>query len=169
MKEKVLLPPMGGWGVRVYSVSSDTSGKHKRMRAVLDTNEEEKRRTSSQVGILQNRIARQVEQFDKREKQLQSRIAALEAEKRKKVKEEAAMRCLLEQAGLGSGEDLDLLVEAVVRSLEQKVEGDENDAEVKEKEVLEKKLKEGEAAVACFAALMNMAAVVKKMTKKKED
>ena len=30
MKENALLPPMGGWGVRVYSVWmwSDTSGKH---------------------------------------------------------------------------------------------------------------------------------------------
>ena len=53
--------------------------------------------------------------------------------------------------------------------LEQEVEGEENDAEVKEKEVLEKKLKEGEAAVACVAALMNMTAVVKKMIQKKED
>ena len=143
MKENALLPPMGGWGVRVYSVWmwSDTSGKHKRMRAVLDTNEEEKRRISREVEILQNRSERQVEQFDKREKQLRSCIATLEAETRKKVKEAAAMRSLLEQEGVACGEDLNLVVEAVVSSLEPEVEGEDNGkqsikgAEVKGKEV----------------------------------
>ena len=113
---------------------------------------------------MQNSLARQEEQFAESEKELQSCIAALEAEKRKKVKEAAAMRSLLEQAGLGSGEELDLLVEGVVRSLEQEVEGEENDAEVKEN-----KSKEGEAAVACVAALMNVTAAVEKMMKKKQD
>ena len=141
MKENALLPPMGGWGVRVYSVWSDTRGKHKWMRAVLDTNEEEKRRISREVEILQNRSERQVEQFDKREKQLRSCIATLEAETRKKVKEAAAMRSLLEQEGVACGEDLNLVVEAVVSSLEPEVEGEDNGkqsikgAEVKGKEV----------------------------------
>jgi len=163
---------------RPLNNSGSTNSEEKRMRVTLDNTEAENRsmrerlqkvRTSPQLAILHNRLASQEEQFAEREKQLLARIAALEADKRKKVKEAAAMRSLLEQAGLGSGEELDLLVEGVVRSLEQEVEGEENDAEVKEKEVLENKSKEGEAAVACVAALMNVTAVVKKMMKKKQD
>ena len=163
---------------RPLSDSGSTNSEEKRMRVTLDNTEAENRsmrerlqkvRTSPQLAILHNRLASQEEQFAEREKQLLARIAALEADKRKKVKEAAAMRSLLEQAGLGSGEELDLLVEGVVRSLEQEVEGEENDAEVKEKEVLENKSKEGEAAVACVAALMNVTAAVEKMMKKKQD
>ena len=96
---------------RPHSDSGSTNSEEKRMRVTLDNTEAENRsmrerlqkvRTSPQLAILHNSLASQEEQFAEREKQLLARIAALEADKRKKVKEAAAMRSLLEQTDLAA-------------------------------------------------------------------
>ena len=78
---------------RPLSDSGSTNSEEKRMRVTLDNTEAENRsmrerlqkvRTSPQLAILHNRLASQEEQFAEREKQLLARIAALEADKRKK-------------------------------------------------------------------------------------
>ena len=89
----------------------------KRMKAALDKSAEEnikfekdllELRRNPQLGILQQMVAH-----------LQSQNANLEAERREKMKEATAMKSLLEQQGLGSGDDLDTLVKSVAMSLEE--------------------------------------------------
>ena len=124
----------------------------KRMKAALDKSAEEnikfekdllELRRNPQLGILQQMVAH-----------LQSQNANLEAERREKMKEATAMKSLLEQQGLGSGDDLDTLVKSVAMSLE---EGEEEKVkqtkwdDAKEEvasEAVEKKLEEEEEVAA---------------------
>ena len=130
----------------------------KRMKAALDKSAEEnikfekdllELRRNPQLGILQQMVAH-----------LQSQNANLEAERREKMKEATAMKSLLEQQGLGSGDDLDTLVKSVAMSLEEGEEEKDGAGEkVKQtkwddakeevaREAVEKKLEEEEEVAA---------------------
>ena len=124
----------------------------KRMKAALDKSAEEnikfekdllELRRNPQLGILQQMVAH-----------LQSQNANLEAERREKMKEATAMKSLLEQQGLGSGDDLDTLVKSVAMSLEEgeeekvkQTKWDDAKEEVA-REAVEKKLEEEEEVAA---------------------
>ena len=124
----------------------------KRMKAALDKSAEEnikfekdllELRRNPQLGILQQMVAH-----------LQSQNANLEAERREKMKEATAMKSLLEQQGLGSGDDLDTLVKSVAMSLEEgeeekvkQTKWDDAKEEVA-REAIEKKLEEEEEVAA---------------------
>ena len=105
---------------RLMPENSQTS-QTKRMKVALDKTADEniklqkdllELRTNPQVGILQQMVVH-----------LQSQIANLEAERREKVKEAIAMKSLLEDQGLGSGDKLEELVKAAVMSLEEEKDG----------------------------------------------
>ena len=105
---------------RLMPENSQTS-QTKRMKVALDKTADEniklkkdllELQTNPQVGILQQMVVH-----------LQSQIANLEAERREKVKEAIAMKSLLEDQGLGSGDKLEELVKAAVMSLEEEKDG----------------------------------------------
>ena len=135
-----------------------TTSETKRMKAALDKSTEEnsrlhedilKLRTDPQLGNLQQEVVR-----------LQFENAKLEAERREMMKEGTAMKSLLEQQGLGSGDDLNTLVKSVVMSLEEGVEEKDGSGEkVKQtkwdvakeeiaREAVEKKVEEKEEVAA---------------------
>ena len=136
---------------RLMPENSQTS-QTKRMKVALDKTADEniklrkdllELRTNPQAGISQQMVVH-----------LQSQIENLEAERREKMKEATAMKSLLEQQGLGSGDDLDTLVKSVAMSLE---EGEEEKVkqtkwdDAKEEvasEAVEKKLEEEEEVAA---------------------
>ena len=111
---------------RPLSADEGAGSESKRLKVALDTQVAEnsrmqgevfKLRTSPTVGLLQEKIAKQAREFARREKEMKSSIACLEDDMKQKVKEVKALRSLLEQAGLGSGTDLDQLVKATAMSL----------------------------------------------------
>ena len=139
---------------RVLPFNSDSDTK--RMKQSLDITAKEnvqlqktvlKLRTDPQVGFLQQRVAT----LEKIQKDLQSEISSLRAEKKEMVKEATAMKSLLEQQGLGG--DLDMLISAVVMSM------DEDD---EEKKAQEQVVKEGfsSEAVSTFISSVVSAAML---------
>ena len=173
---------------RPLSIDEGAGSETKRLKVALDTEVAENRRMQGEVlklrkspivELLQDKMIKQAREFAEREKELKSSIAVLEEEKKQKVKEVKAMRSLLEQVGLGSGHDLDQLVEATAMSLEDEKGGEDEHsrkvAEGKEKELGEEKTKEGEAGAqnkemaeqlckngeAALALLMSVAAAIK--------
>ena len=139
---------------RVLPFNSDSDTK--RMKQSLDITAKEnvqlqktvlKLRTDPQVGFLQQRVAT----LEKIQKDLQSEISSLRAEKKEMVKQATAMKSLLEQQGLGG--DLDMLISAVVMSM------DEDD---EEKKAQEQVVKEGfsSEAVSTFISSVVSAAML---------
>ena len=139
---------------RVLPFNSDSDTK--RMKQALDITSKEnvqlqktvlKLRTDPQVGFLQQRVAT----LEKIQKDLQSEISSLRAEKKEMVKQATAMKSLLEQQGLGG--DLDMLISAVVMSM------DEDD---EEKKAQEQVVKEGfsSEAVSTFISSVVSAAML---------
>ena len=139
---------------RVLPFNSDSDTK--RMKQSLDITAKEnvqlqktvlKLRTDPQVGFLQQRVAT----LEKIQKDLQSEIYSLRAEKKEMVKQATAMKSLLEQQGLGG--DLDMLISAVVMSM------DEDD---EEKKAQEQVVKEGfsSEAVSTFISSVVSAAML---------
>ena len=135
-----------------------TTSETKRMKAALDKSTEEnsrlhkdllKLRTDPQLGNLQQIVVR-----------LQFENAKLEAERREMMKEGTAMKSLLEQQGLGSGDDLNTLVKFVAMYREEGVEEKDGSGEkVKQtkwdvakeeiaREAVEKKVEEKEEVAA---------------------
>ena len=135
-----------------------TTSETKRMKAALDKSTEEnsrlhkdllKLRTDPQLGNLQQMVVC-----------LQFENAKLEAERREMMKEGTAMKSLLEQQGLGSGDDLNTLVKFVAMSREEGVEEKDGSGEkVKQtkwdvakeeiaREAVEKKVEEKEEVAA---------------------
>ena len=142
---------------RPLGFDEGAGSESKRLKVALDTQVAENKRMKEEVfklrtspidGLLQEKMTNQTSEFAKREEELKSSIAVLEEDKKQKIKEKRAMRSLMEQAGLGNGKDLDELVEATVMSLEDEkggeVEHSRKVAEGKEKELGEKKTKDGE-------------------------
>ena len=174
---------------RALSIDEGAGSETKRLKVALDTEVAENRRMQGEVlklrkspivELLQDKMIKQAREFAEREKELKSSIAVLEEEKKQKVKEVKAMRSLLEQVGLGSGQDLDQLVEATAMSLEDEKGGEDEHSrkveEGKEKELGEEKTKEGEAgaqnkemAEAALALLMSVAAAAAAAAKKQND
>ena len=142
---------------RPLGFDEGAGSESKRLKVALDTQVAENKRMKEEVfklrtspidGLLQEKMTNQTSEFAKREEELKSSIAVLEEDKKQKIKEKRAMRSLMEQAGLGNGKDLDELVEATVMSLEdekgREAEHSRKVAEGKEKELGEKKTKDGE-------------------------
>ena len=137
---------------RVLPFNSDSDTK--RMKQSLDITAKEnvqlqktvlKLRTDPQVGFLQQRVAT----LEKIQKDLQSEIYSLRAEKKEMVKEATAMKSLLEQQGLGG--DLDMLISAVVMSM------DEDDEEKKAQEQVVKGGFSSEAVSAFISSVVSAA------------
>ena len=108
---------MDGWGNRVYSVISEAPGG--RVVEKKSRDPVEVKHASPTVEILQDSIKKYAEECAKRENQMKFSIAASEEEIKRMVKQERAMKSLLENAGVGSGEDIDQVVKAVVLSQEE--------------------------------------------------
>ena len=139
---------------RLMPENSQTS-QTKRMKAALDKTADEniklqkdllELRTNPQAGISQQMVVH-----------LQSQIENLEAERREKMKEAIAMKSLLEDEGLRSGDELEELVKAAVMSLEEEEDGagekmkkTKRDAGKEEdaREAIEKKLEEEDEVAA---------------------
>ena len=137
---------------RVLPFNSDSDTK--RMKQSLDITAKEnvqlqktvlKLRTDPQVGFLQQRVAT----LEKIQKDLQSEISSLRAEKKEMVKQATAMKSLLEQQGLGG--DLDMLISAVVMSM------DEDDEEKKAQEQVVKGGFSSEAVSAFISSVVSAA------------
>ena len=137
---------------RVLPFNSDSDTK--RMKQSLDITAKEnvqlqktvlKLRTDPQVGFLQQRVAT----LEKIQKDLQSEISSLRAEKKEMVKQATAMKSLLEQQGLGG--DLDMLISAVVMSM------DEDDEEKKAQEQVVKEGFSSEAVSAFISSVVSAA------------
>ena len=137
---------------RVLPFNSDSDTK--RMKQSLDITAKEnvqlqktvlKLRTDPQVGFLQQRVAT----LEKIQKDLQSEISSLRAEKKEMVKEATAMKSLLEQQGLGG--DLDMLISAVVMSM------NEDEEEKKAQEQVVKGGFSSEAVSAFISAVVSAA------------
>ena len=137
---------------RVLPFNSDSDTK--RMKQSLDITAKEnvqlqktvlKLRTDPQVGFLQQRVAT----LEKIQKDLQSEIYSLRAEKKEMVKQATAMKSLLEQQGLGG--DLDMLISAVVMSM------DEDDEEKKAQEQVVKGGFSSEAVSAFISSVVSAA------------
>ena len=111
---------MDGWGNRVYSVISEAPGG--RVVEKKSRDPVEVKHASPTVEILQDSIKKYAEECAKRENQMKFSIAASEEEMKRMVKQERAMKSLLENAGVGSGEDIDQVVKAVVLSQEEEEE-----------------------------------------------